>query len=204
MQEVEAKFLLPRQQFDEIKDYFTGKKKYRKCAIIPVNEEVFDTSYYDTEARHLTNAQAALRLRKIGTHYYLAFKKKQAGNDKSVQVRKENEILLAREPSFEDTSLSPIAEAHTITGQHSLRTIASMRTRRSLFYISQPHFVVEMAFDAVQVTKPQEQDFCELELELKKGDLSILSAFVEQLAADFGITPTKTTKLGRVLGIKEE
>ena len=203
MTELEAKFSLSSQQYAEIKNYFTGKKKYHSFAITELREELLENSYFDTIDQHLVKADAALRIRKSGAHFYLTFKQKE-GNDKKIQSRKEQELLLFEEPKLTDKKLEPCASARAIVGDLPLQAIARLKTKRTIFYFRQNAIVIEMALDAAQITHPREESFFELELELKKGSRDDLHSFAEQMKLDFTLDYSLTTKLNRALDRAEK
>lgn len=145
--------------------------------------------YYDTPARDLNRARAALRLRRVGRHWIQTIKA-DGGSQGGLHRRIELEYPVMRgqldltrvptDPAF-DFMLAPAVRSQ-------LNALFETRFTRQIWMVTpHPGTLVEVALDRGRVTADgQHHPLCEVELELKQGDATALFGLAHQVLATCG------------------
>jgi inorganic triphosphatase YgiF len=197
MKEIEAKFPLSASQYEEMKSFLVKLSSYKKFGLVKGDEFSYDSNYYDTITRALTNGRTDLRLRK-GSDFTLSFRDVlDVKND--IVLRDRISVVVDSEPDVNLSDLEPVLKAREIVGSDNIRVIVRMRTNRLTLYFKLDNFLAEARLDSVVVTEPSAEGFHEFELELKKGEFETFKVLVEQLVRDFGINVSSKSKFERAV-----
>jgi triphosphatase len=186
---------------DDIDTLLHSATLQRYATRTPVEHLLADT-YFDTPDRALKNQHAALRLRKSGDHVLQTLKVGSA-SDSALSRRQEYETPVRGErPRF--SSLRKLAGRkgklgallHSRTLKRHLAPIFSTSIKRTVFPLTLPQGdVVECAVDVGEITgNGAAVSVCEVELELKSGDVAHLFDLALELSADVQLAAGMTSK----------
>ena len=198
--EIEIKLGIPN---NEVAETIAADKKFLNLATDNTIEcmEVLAT-YYDTPVLGLQKAGIVFRVRKEGDKI-VATVKKGGNSDSCLSQRGEWNIEVPSlmpdlEPFFTTTLGSEIKEA---VGDRNLVPLFSCRfARRYVILNLEKDTQAELAVDvgsivAGKLTEP----ICELELELKQGDLSVMLKVASEIAELYNLVPELRSKFARGL-----
>ena len=139
------------------------------------------TTYFDTPARTLARARAALRLRRHGRHWLQAFKR-----DMGPGTRGEWEMPLAR-PQLE-LARFPRDETGIDLSRLRVRPLFETRFVRRTGLVKARDALIEVAFDRGSVIAgTRREPIHELEIELKQGQARGMLRYAQSLVEPLGL-----------------
>ncbi|PLZ01434.1 CYTH domain-containing protein [Burkholderia sp. WAC0059] len=198
--EREIKLALPRAQVDAAKRLLDARAG--QAGQIVRLENV----YFDTPDLALARAKSALRLRRTPDGWLQTFKTAGVAKD-GLHARHEWEMPVAGAALEPERLLRECDEAGVATALRDAAPtlIALFRTdfARTLWLLRETDADVEAAVDLGDVTaevdgETRHAPICEIELELKRGDVAVLHAIAAQLAAQLpGLAPDDVSKAQR-------
>lgn len=158
--------------------------------------------YYDTEARDLAQAKVALRLRKDGEQLIQTLKSR-GHSVAGLSERNEWDWYLDRaglDLDKLDDSCWPASLAEL--DKQLLKPIFStdfLRQRREIAWgRGKTRVVIEAALDlGLVIAGEQQEEICELELELRQGEASALLQLASELASELPLMPCDISKAER-------
>ncbi len=152
------------------------------------------STYFDTGDGDLRAGKAVFRIRKIRRAFVATFKKAAAGSNSHVRDELEA-VVRSPEPDISCFGDEAAAEIRDITGGAALVAQFTTDIRRRTRLIEHGGALVEAALDTGFVrTERGKEKICELELELKSGDIASLYDLAETLAAERGLSMGVLTK----------
>lgn len=196
--ETEIKLRASRETLDALRDHPLLKKRNKSGW---QQSELFN-QYYDTPARDLARARVALRLRRDGEQYIQTLKSR-GHSVAGLSERNEWDWYLD-EAKLDlgklDDQCWPAALADLDKSQ--LQPIFSTDFTRQRAEIAwgrgKAKVVVEAALDLGKVVaEQQEEEICELELELRQGEPEALLELAAELAVDLPLMPCDISKAER-------
>lgn len=153
--------------------------------------------YYDTPGLDFLKAGIAYRVRREGTQWVATVKK--GGDSQSyLQQRQEWNIqvssLLADIALFYGTEIG--SELRRISGSKKFITLFScFFERRYLMLCLEKDTRAELVIDTGEIIAGgKAEPICQLELELKQGDLEVMVADGEKIAGKYGLVPEPRSK----------
>ncbi len=159
-----------------------------------------ENTYFDTPDRQIQAKNMGLRTRFDGSGWLQTLKRKGDATD-GLHIRDEWEVAIGDDrleiPKFAQAGAS--AQLIAWLGGLTLIPLFTTRFERQCWLLEQRRTRVELVLDqgevsaAGQVAKP----LCEIELELKQGDLDGLQRVLEQLRAAVKLTPSDISKAAR-------
>lgn len=201
--ETEIKFHIPESELvkEITRDVFLLEKTLRG----KWQTMAMEALYYDTQSLDLQKAGIVFRVRREGEVFTATVK--QGGRGEShIQQRKEWNVNVQ--------SLSPRIEAFVDTEIGSqLKELAGSDSRlQVLFYCSfSRDFALldldegtqaEIAMDTGEIVSGRlKEPICELELELKRGQLAVMEGLASVLSAKYGLLPEPRSKFSRGLSL---
>lgn len=196
--ETEIKLRASRETLDALRDH-PALKKRNKSGWEP--RELFN-QYYDTPDRELARARVALRMRRDGEQFIQTLKTR-GQSVAGLSERNEWDWYLEKNKldlKKLDDQCWPAALADLDKKQ--LKPIFSTDFTRQRAEIAwgrgKTKVVIEAALDLGKVIAgKQEEEICELELELRQGEPSALLELALELAADLPLMPCDISKAER-------
>ncbi len=194
--EVEAKYLLEPHSRAALEHH----SLFLANQVGEVQERKLRTTYYDTAARALRQARAALRIRDLGQGYVMTVK----GEGKSeggLSQREEWEVPVpSDQPDWRQLASSPFAALFAQAGppqafQPLFRTVF---VRRAYLLRLDDGTRIEAAIDQGTIEAGERSEpLHELELELLEGSAETLVAYGERLATALSLKPGTLSKARR-------
>lgn len=196
--ETEIKLRVSRETLDALRDHPLLKKRNKSGW---QESELFN-QYYDTPARDLARARVALRLRRDGEQFIQTLKSR-GHSVAGLSERNEWDWYLDKaklDLKKLDDQCWPAALADLDKKQ--LKPIFTTDFNRQRAEIAwgrgKAKVVVEAALDFGKVIAgDQEEEICELELELRQGEPAALLELAAELAADLPLMPCDISKAER-------
>lgn len=196
--ETEIKLRASRETLDALRDHPALKKRNKSGWEL---RELFN-QYYDTPTRELARARVALRMRRDGEQYIQTLKTR-GQSVAGLSERNEWDWYLEKNKldlKKLDNQCWPVALADLDKKQ--LKPIFSTDFTRQRAEIAwgrgKTKVVIEAALDLGKVVAgKQEEEICELELELRQGDPAALLELALELAADLPLMPCDISKAER-------
>ncbi|WP_193453211.1 inorganic triphosphatase [Pseudomonas nitroreducens] len=196
--ETEIKLRVSRETLEALRDH-PALKKRNKSGWEP--RELFN-QYYDTPGRDLARARVALRMRKDGEQFIQTLKTR-GQSIAGLSERNEWDWYLEKNKldiKKLDDQCWPAALADL--DKKTLKPIFSTDFTRQRAEIAwgrgKTKVVIEAALDLGKVVAgKQEEDICELELELRQGEPEALLDLAIELAADLALMPCDISKAER-------
>ncbi|CDF86858.1 hypothetical protein PKB_5548 [Pseudomonas knackmussii B13] len=196
--ETEIKLRVSRETLDALRDHPLLKKRNKSGW---QQSELFN-QYYDTPARDLARARVALRLRRDGEQYIQTLKSR-GHSVAGLSERNEWDWYLDKAKldlkklddqcwpaALADLDKKQLAPIFTTDFNRQRAEIAWGRGKAKV--------VVEAALDLGKVIAgEQEEEICELELELRQGEPETLLELAAELAADLPLMPCDISKAER-------
>lgn len=196
--ETEIKLRASRETLEALRDHPLLKKRNKSGW---QQSELYN-QYYDTPGRDLARAKVALRLRRDGEQFIQTLKSR-GHSVAGLSERNEWDWYLDK-PELDlgklDDSCWPAALADLDKAQ--LAPIFSTDFTRQRAEIAwgrgKTRVVIEAALDLGKVVAgEQEEEICELELELRQGEPAALLELAAELAADLPLMPCDISKAER-------
>ena len=196
--ETEIKLRASRQTLEALRDHPLLKKRNKSGW---QQSELYN-QYYDTPGRDLARAKVALRLRRDGEQYIQTLKSR-GHSVAGLSERNEWDWYLDK-PELDlgklDDSCWPAALADL--DKQQLQPIFSTDFTRQRAEIAwgrgKTKVAIEAALDLGKVVADQqEEEICELELELRQGEPAALLELAAELAADLPLMPCDISKAER-------
>ncbi len=159
--------------------------------------------YLDTSDRALARAGYAARLRHGPTMTILSVK---AAGPAGSALHRRDELEGPADLSL-DPHAWPSSAARSLVLEHAgdapLREIVTIRQLRRTRVLADGAAEVELSVDDVEVVHEGRviERFLELEVELRRGDESVLEAVAGELGSDPDLAPVTTSKLDRALAV---
>lgn len=172
MTEVELKLVLPAAAAD----------RFRTLTMLPADSVTSDhhATYFDTPSHALSNAGLTLRIRRSGETAIQTVKSSRPGAT-GLSARSEwEQAVKGDRPVLGDES-----PASAVLGKklRDLSPIFAVELNRTTWLIDTDQAVIELVLNQGRVfTANRESPVCEVELELKQGDVAALFAFAAQLS----------------------
>lgn len=173
-----------------IRQYLMGKPLSRKLTSI----------YYDTPELDLLKAEVSVRVRRMSGRWFQSIKTAGHAQD-GLHARLEWEDLLeVGAPDFEKMrSIDQVDIANLLSKPHlqaALKPIFSTVVTRTEWQLQLAQSHLELALDIGHVVIEGEnvEDICELEIELKSGQASAITAFADQLRTRFALVEENVSK----------
>ncbi|MGD9108270.1 MAG: CYTH domain-containing protein [Gammaproteobacteria bacterium] len=163
--------------------------------------------YFDTPNLALKKKNYALRIRKYGNHILQTLKTDQKINNE-LHERQEWEYEIKTEQIYPNQFPAEIQKwLKPLINQ--LKPIFTTNFERKIWLIKlEDKTIIELALDQGQIKADDKTlPICEIELELKQGELESMLQFAQKLQQDIKLTPEKVSKAERgyeLLEINEE
>ncbi|MDP8099288.1 inorganic triphosphatase [Pasteurella atlantica] len=175
--EIELKMMLEPHNIEAIKKWLVTQPILKKQT-----DELINT-YYDTPSLFFANQKMGLRVRKVNQHCEMTLKTK-GEIVGGLHIRPEYNMNLPNDkPDFKrlddhfNLQFSDVEDIH-----HSLEKVFSTDVTRTCWLIQYQNAEIEIALDQGWVkNKWGEDPICEIELELKNGELGDLMQFLNYL-----------------------
>ena len=159
-----------------------------------------ETTYYDTPDRQLADRHITLR-RRMENGSSVCTVKTPAGSAGRGEWDCLCEDIRAAVPEL--CKLGAPEYILLLTAQGLEPTCGARFTRRAV-YIETEGFNAELAIDSGSLLgSGREAPLCEVEVELKSGDPKAMIAFMEQIAAQYGLIPEPHSKFRRAKALAE-
>jgi triphosphatase len=166
--EVELKLELPQ----------SALRQFRQLALIrelaaSAKRTTQISVYFDTDKHKLRRHGLALRVRRIGDRYIQTIK---ATHNFNILARDEWESEIADgEPDLQQARRTALDRFLTGKFRRKLKSQFETRVRRTVFPLERDGAVIELALDVGTIeTRAASMRLCEVELELKRGDKTLL------------------------------
>lgn len=198
LKETEIKLRASRETLDALRHHDLLKKRAKKAW---ERSELLN-QYYDTPARDLAQAKVALRLRKDGEQFIQTLKSR-GQSVAGLSERNEWDWYLSKSKldlrKLTDKCWpSSLAELDKKTLQPIFTTDFTRERTDVAWGRGKAKARVEVALDLGKVIAgDQEEEICELELELREGTPEALLELAEALAADLPLMPCDISKAER-------
>lgn len=196
--ETEIKLRASRETLDALRDHPLLKKRIKGGW---ETRELFN-QYYDTPARDLAQARVALRMRRDGDQFIQTLKTR-GQSVAGLSERNEWDWYLPK-AKLDTKKLSDECWPASLAELDKkalapLFTTDFVRQRAEVAWgRGKAKVVIEAALDLGKVIAgDQEEDICELELELRQGEPEALLELAEALAADLPLMPCDISKAER-------
>ncbi|WP_271409701.1 CYTH domain-containing protein [Pseudomonas sp. Q1-7] len=196
--ETEIKLRASRETLEALRDHPLLKKRNKSGW---ERRELFN-QYFDTPARDLAKARVALRLRRDGEQFIQTLKTR-GQSVAGLSERNEWDWYLTRaklDPKKLTDDCWPASLAELDKNQLApIFTTDFHRDRAEIAWgRGKAKVVIEAALDQGKVIAGnQEEDICELELELRQGEPEALLELAAELAADLPLMPCDISKAER-------
>lgn len=196
--EQEIKLLIAKQYHSKIWNMPLIKQVLQKDSI--KNLKLLST-YYDTRDYKLANAGMAYRIRKNGKNYEATVKTMgetvggfSSRHEYTVSLAKKKVTLSGFAPEFDE-------KLQTLTADDELLKLFDVTINRKICLLQiSPETIVEMAVDEGEVqAEGISQPISEIELEIKKGNISDLLIYVTSLAQKLPVFVENRSKFQRGL-----
>lgn len=175
--ETELKLALPAQALGEAERL----PWLRKLATARLPQSSVRSVYFDTKKQKLRRHDLTLRLRKQGAKRLQTIKLANATAEPLGRSEWEEEIE-SRRPDLKRAKGTPLAPLIGRKFKKRLRPVFKTEVRRRVMNIHLNGSEIELAFDHGRIVAGRRSaPICELELELKRGDLSDLAALARRL-----------------------
>ncbi|WP_424946104.1 CYTH domain-containing protein [Candidatus Spongiihabitans sp.] len=157
----------------------------------------FLAKYYDTKNRTLENDQCSLRARREGRKFRAAFKLPGHITD-GMSQRQEYECdidgWLKNAGKLPDGDLKSLVLNH-IEETEKLFAMVTVDMQRQIVNLEVNGTKIEMVADQGTITgNGREVEICEIELELKSGEINIVKEIGDELKAKYELNPSRLTK----------
>lgn len=197
-QEIELKLKVPDPQL--------GERILQDPLIMSLSRDTqprikeFETTYYDTRGHLLINHQVCYRIRNSAGGYIATIKGFGSSQD-GLSIRSEwNRQLPENIPTlepFKDLAIGRELES-LIKDEEILPIFLTRFKRRTFDLISQGGSCIELALDVGEIKAgTRREPICELELELKSGQVEDVVRLGEALAQAYRLTPEERSKYQR-------
>jgi inorganic triphosphatase YgiF len=180
--EIELKLDVPTRSLPRL----TGSTLLNGAATSARKPASLVSTYFDTNKLKLRRKGLSLRVRQIGRRLVQTVKQENGAGGGALLARGEWEHdILAKQPDLDaarDTALAPVLNKKL---QRSLKPVFETRVRRKVFQIQSGDSEVEVSVDNGTVEAGRKSSpLCEVELELKKGQLTDLFRLAKRLAQE--------------------
>lgn len=163
-----------------------------------------EAHYYDTVDLDLNKWGIAYRVRKEGEKIVATVKKGgnfQAHLQQRQEWNREVDSLLPDVAPFFDTEIG--CELEHITGDKRFKELFLCCFERKLITLfPEKDTQVELAIDTGEIVSGESSEaICEVELELKTGEINVMLQLADQLAPKYGLLPEPRSKYSRGLAL---
>ncbi|MFZ3183865.1 MAG: CYTH domain-containing protein, partial [Pseudomonas sp.] len=196
--ETEIKLRVSRETLIALREHPLLKKRNKSGW---EKRELFN-QYFDTPSRELAQAKVALRIRRDGDEFIQTLKTR-GQSIAGLSERNEYDWALSKaklDPKKLDGDCWPASLAELDKKQLSaIFTTDFVRERAEIAWgRGKTRVVIEAALDLGKVIAgKQEEEICELELELRQGEPEALLELAAELAADLALMPCDISKAER-------
>jgi inorganic triphosphatase YgiF len=139
--------------------------------------------YFDTDRLKLREKGLSLRVRRIGRHYVQTVKQESNGTAALFARGEWEQDIHAKQPDLDaarDTALAPLLNRQL---RRALKPVFQTRVLRKVFRIETGESEVELSIDKGKVEAGRKSSpLCEVELELKRGEVADLFKLAKVLA----------------------
>ena len=159
-----------------------------------------ETTYYDTPEGLLSARRITLR-RRMENGLSVCTVKTPAANGAKGEWECLRDCIEESVPELCKLGAPEYLPALTAGG---LVPVCGARFTRRALDIETPAFTAELAIDrGILLGGGREIPLCEIELELKSGDAQAMTAYMEALAGEFGLSPEPLSKFRRAKSLAE-
>lgn len=159
-----------------------------------------NTTYYDTPAGDLSRRRWTLRRRLENGTSVCAVKVPQSDGSRG-EWELEAQDLKTALPELVGMGAP---EALLTLAEGGLKEVCAARFLRRAATLHLSGCILELALDqGVLLGGGQEEELCEVEVELKDGSEIVTVAFAEGLCKEFGLTPEPRSKLARAMALAQ-
>lgn len=197
-QEIELKLAVLPQILNELEQHL------QQFACLSHQKQFLGNTYYDYPDHFLAKQKMGLRIRQEDQNFTLTLK-----TDGEVvgglHSRQEYNLPLKEKETLTNAKLRTLYPFVQLPST-PLQTIFSTDFHRTLWVVAFKQSQIEVAFDQGKIlARENEQAICEIEFELKAGNLSDLFDFVESLPFEQGVyfSSASKAKRGYQLGSKQ-
>lgn len=173
--------------------------EFRRHSVSRVSTRLLESVYFDTPDKRLRQSGLGLRLRKHGKNWIQTVKRERSVHG-GIHDRDEYEhVVTMRWPNFTALIGSAVESAFEDPQTRTLiAPVFSTEFRRSTRLLTIGNdTAIEVAFDQGQILAGTSLPLCELELELKRGDVEALFDLVRWLCANFPLRLENRSKAER-------
>ena len=191
VQEIELKLILSTRDIHQFKQHQIFSRYCSGCDTF-----LLSNRYFDTPDQALTLAGTALRIRRQGDDFIQTVKAK-GSNIAGLHQRQEHEWVLEHDAL--DLSLIPPELIPSYINPANIGQLFATDFERTRWLV-QPdaQTSIEVVLDHGEVKAANRTDtICEVELELKSGEVSALFELASQLGADIPLVPSDISKAER-------
>jgi len=168
----------------------------------PSEEQSLASTYFDTSDRRLANAGVRLRVRAGGQQFEQTLKRAHDGGVSAATRIEYNCSTLSEEPDLAAFPDSARRTVERLTAGQNLVAIARTRIVREARVIRHGGSTIEADFDRGAIEAEEVSgEICELELELKQGNMRDLLAFARGLPLGSELFWSVCSKSTRALGL---
>ena len=161
------------------------------------------TIYYDTPDSRLQTRRWTLRLRQENARLVATLKTPAAGKARGEWECEAASIQAAIPLLLEQGAPAELPEI--LDGEPLIPVCAAQFTRRAADVAFADGTVCEFCGDiGMLVGGANEEDLCEVEIELKSGDAGVAEAFARELQARFGLREEPRSKFARAAALTKE
>lgn len=155
-------------------------------------------TYYDTPKRLLRKKGVTLRVRRAGNTHVQTVKTAPNGNGPPLARSEWETEVLSGAPEFRRALQAPLKE-FSRRKLRALKPMFEVKVERSAYPVQSANSAIEVAIDRGQVAADDgtSLEFCEIELELKRGASSELARIGRRLAAEVPASLGFKTKADR-------
>lgn len=197
-QEIELKLRLPEPHIAEriLQDSYLNSLSKEEP-----RTKSYETIYYDTKDQDLLREGICYRIRQ-GTGQYEATIKGKGHSQGGLSQRLEwNRPLKTNTPNLEDFRDIPLVkDILKKIGDKKLKPVFSTIFQRQILKLHYEESIVELALDMGEIKAGEKTEaICELELELKKGQVGAVLAIGKKVAQEYNLQPANLSKFSRGL-----
>lgn len=155
-------------------------------------------TYYDTPKRLLRKKGVTLRVRRAGNKHVQTVKTAPNGNGSPLARSEWETEVLSGAPEFKRAVSAPLKEFSRRKLRRALKPVFEVKVERSAYPVQSANSAIEVAIDRGQIAADGSSlEFCEIELELKRGASSELARIGRRLAAEVPASLGFKTKADR-------
>lgn len=198
-QEIELKLSMPDPQVAEriLRDPYLNNLSKEEP-----RTKNYETTYFDTEDQDLLKEGICYRIRQGGDKYEATIKGKGHSHEGLSQRLEWNRPLETNTPRLEVFNDLPLIKGILDrVGEKMLKPVFSTIFQRQILELHcEDGTIVELALDLGEIRAGDKTEpICELELELKKGQVETVLALGKKVALDYDLLPGNLSKFSRGL-----